>query len=317
MNQEQNQHLADDEIDLKELFLVLWQGKSWIIGTTLIAAIAAVAIALSLPNIYRSEALLAPVNSDNKGLGGLASSLGGLASLAGVSLPRGSGVDKTMTGIKVLKSRQFFANFIKKYDVLVPLLAAEDWDSTNNRLIINSGIYNTDNDTWVRDAKKPYKKIPTVQEAHKKFIEIISIDQDKETGFVTIAVDFFSPYIAKQWVDWLVQEINETIRQQDVQQAERSIAYLKEQIQATQLAELHAGLFQLIQSQTETIMLANASPEYLFKILDPAVVPELKYKPKRSVMVALSALFGVILGVLIVLIRHFLVNKSDVSMNIR
>jgi LPS O-antigen subunit length determinant protein (WzzB/FepE family) len=61
----------------------------------------------------------------------------------------------------------------------------------------------------------------------------------------------------------------------------------------------------MIQGQTETIMLANASPEYLFKTLDPAVVPELKAKPKRALICVLGALLGGMLGVLWVLIRHF------------
>ena len=40
----------EDQIDLRELIKVLWQGKLWIIGTTFIAAVISVAIALWLPN---------------------------------------------------------------------------------------------------------------------------------------------------------------------------------------------------------------------------------------------------------------------------
>jgi len=100
--------LVDDEIDLKELFSALWAGKLWIISTTVIASVIAIAVAISMPNIYRSEALLAPVSSESGGLGGLASQFGGLASLAGVSLPGGGGGDKTTMGLEVIKSRQFF-----------------------------------------------------------------------------------------------------------------------------------------------------------------------------------------------------------------
>jgi LPS O-antigen subunit length determinant protein (WzzB/FepE family) len=65
------------------------------------------------------------------------------------------------------------------------------------------------------------------------------------------------------------------------------------------------GFFELIQSQTETIMLANASPEYLFKTLDPAVVPEMKAGPKRALICILGSLLGALLGGLIVLVRYF------------
>lgn len=296
--------IQDDEIDLKELFSAIWSGKLTIIITTVVAAIIAVMFALSQPDIYKAEALLSPVSNDGGGMGGLASQFGGLASLAGVSLGGGS-ADKTTMGIEVLQSRQFFAQFMTDNDVLVPLMASKNWESSTNRLVINPEIYDVKTNTWLREAKAPRQSQPSVQEAHEKFKEIIAVFQDKETGFVTLSIEHYSPYVAKKWVDTLIVAINETIREQDVAQAERSISYLKQQIQTTQLAELQVGFFELIQSQTETIMLANASPEYLFKTLDPAVVPELKAKPKRALIAVLGTLLGGMLGVLIVLVRHF------------
>ena len=307
---------ADDEIDLKELFTALWAGKKIVIGTTFIASVLAVFIALSMPNIYRSEALLAPVSADGGGMGGLASKFGGLASLAGVSLPGGGG-DKTTMGIEVIKSRAFFAEFVRKYPVMVDLMAAEGWSAASNTVEINDDIYDVETKQWLREVDAPRTPEPSVQEAHEVFKGLLSVAQDKESSFVTISVEHFSPYVAKQWVDWLVQEINNTIREQDVAQAQRSIDYLKEQIQATQLADLQAGFFELIQSQTETIMLANASPEYLFKTLDPAVVPELKAKPKRALICVLGALLGGMLGVLIVLVRHFINKPEEAQVNPR
>ncbi|MGU5551574.1 Wzz/FepE/Etk N-terminal domain-containing protein, partial [Aeromonas hydrophila] len=50
---------GEDEIDLRELFAALWRGKWWIVVSTLVGAAIAVLVAISLPNIYRSEALLA------------------------------------------------------------------------------------------------------------------------------------------------------------------------------------------------------------------------------------------------------------------
>ena len=307
---EQNNQLQDDEIDLKERFGAIWSGKVTIIITTSIAAIIAVMFALSQPDIYKAQALLSPVSSEGGGIGGLASKFGGLASLAGVSL--GGSADKTTMGIEVLQSRQFFAKFMADNDVLVPLMAAKEWDRSANSLIINPDIYNVETNTWLREATAPRQPQPSVQEAYKKFKQIIAVSQNKETGLVTLSIEHYSPYIAKQWVDTLIVAINETIREQDVAQAERSISYLKQQIQTTQLAELQVGFFELIQSQTETIMLANASPEYLFKTLDPAVVPELKAKPKRPLIAVLGTMLGGMLGVLIVLVRYFS-RKDDTS----
>ena len=79
----QNTEAFDDEIDLKELFLVLWNGKLVITLITGFVAACTVLFALSLPNIYESKALLAPKGEDGAGgLAGLARQYGGLASLA-------------------------------------------------------------------------------------------------------------------------------------------------------------------------------------------------------------------------------------------
>lgn len=303
----------NDEIDLKELISAIWSGKLTVMISILLAAVISVSYALYLPNVYRAEALLSPVSSDgNGGAGSLANKFGGLASLAGVSLSSGSSVDKTTLGIQVLQSRHFFAEFSEVNNVILPLMAAKGWNSDDNSLLIDDKIYNAQTDTWVRQPVGSRKAKPSVQEAHEEFVKILSVIQDKDTGFIRVSVEHFSPYVAKEWVDSLVEAINKTVREQDVAKAERSISYLKQQIATTQLAELQTGLFELIQSQTETIMLANASPEYLFQTIDPAVVPELKVKPMRALICIIGVFIGGILGVLSVLVKYF-VQKSNTA----
>ena len=55
----------DDEIDLRELFYALWEGKWIIVSLTTFVSIVGVIYSLSLPNIYESKALLVPVNSSS------------------------------------------------------------------------------------------------------------------------------------------------------------------------------------------------------------------------------------------------------------
>jgi len=119
---------------------------------------------------------------------------------------------------------------------------------------------------------------------------------------VTLAFEHYSPTIAKQWVDWLVQDINATVMRQEVDEAEQAIEYLNKQIMATSLADLQNVFFRLIEEQTKTVMLANVSKEYLLKTLDPAVAPEKKAKPMRVLIVLLSAILSGFLALLVVLI---------------
>ena len=53
----------DDEIDLREIFYVLLEGKWIIVSVTAFVSTIGVIYSLLLPNIYESKALLVPVNS--------------------------------------------------------------------------------------------------------------------------------------------------------------------------------------------------------------------------------------------------------------
>ena len=91
----------NDEIDLRELFYALLEGKWIIVSVTTFVSIIGVIFSLSLPNIYESKALLVPVNPSSS----IAGSLGGyssLAGLAGISLPSGSDEGNSAKAIKNL-----------------------------------------------------------------------------------------------------------------------------------------------------------------------------------------------------------------------
>lgn len=302
---EQNTAPKDDEIDLREQFRVVWAGKWLLIGCTLLASIISIAVAVSLPNIYRAEALLAPSSAGGAGgLSALAAQYGDLASLAGINLGDVSDTDQTEFGLAVLKSRKFASGFIERHDILVPLMAAEDWNVKTGELEIDSSVYDEASETWVRDVKPPRTTIPSLHEASEVFQEQLMVNRDTETGFVGVAFEYYSPEIASQWLDWLIEDLNETVMREDIAEAERAIDYLTKQISNTSLADMRSVFFALIEEQTKTIMLAKVSDEYLLKTIDPAVAPDEKVRPYRSVIVVLSTLLGGFIGVLLVFMRY-------------
>ena len=303
--------VMDDEIDLKELFTVLWDGKLIISAITGIAAAISVIVALSLPNIYTATALLAPAESSGGGLSGLMKQYGGLASLAGVSLPGGGEGSRAQLGMELMKSRAFIGSFVERHDILPELMAVESWEQASGDVIFDAQVYDAATKTWVRDVDPPQSPQPSAQQAHKAFTAILSISEDNQTGYLSLSIEHQSPVIAAQWVSWLVKDVNATVRMQDVDEATKSIEYLKQQAAKTSLADLQTMFFELVQSQTETVMLAEARPEYVFKTIDPAVVPEEKSKPSRALICVLGTILGGILGIIIVLIRHYASSEAD------
>lgn len=297
---------SDGEIDLREVWNVVWNGK-WIIATTgLVFAILSVFYALSLSNIYKSEALLAPAGENSNGaLAELGGQFGGFASLAGINLGGGS-MDKTTLAIEVLKSREFISEFIQKYDLLVPLMAAKNWDPSTDKLMFDSDIYDEANKKWVRDPKPPMTPEPSSQESYKRFIELFTVSQDKITSYVTVSIEFYSPNVAKHWLDLLTQEINQEIKEREVAEAKRSIKYLNEQLEKTALADMKTVFYQLIEEQIKTVMFAEVRTEYVFKTIDPAIAPELKMKPKRTLIVLLGMMLGGVLSAFALILVPFL-----------
>jgi uncharacterized protein involved in exopolysaccharide biosynthesis len=300
-----HQNPYSDEIDLRALFRVLWDGRWLIILVAGFSALICILVAFSLPNTYKASALLAPSESSASGLPGLMRQYGGLASLAGVSLPSGEEGSRAQLGMELMKSRAFIGDFVERRQILPQLIAIESWDAKSGTVVFDSELYDEASESWVRRVELPKLAKPSAQEAHTAFSAILDVSQDKLTGFVSVSIEHQSAIAAAQWVNWLVEDINNAVKEQDVAEAQKSIEYLRQQVANTSLADLQAMFFELIQSQTETVMLAEARPEYVFKFIDPAVVPEEKYKPSRALISVLGTLLGGMLGAVMVLIRHY------------
>jgi len=302
--------VADDEIDLRELFTAIWQGKWVVIAITTLFAVASVFYAINQPNIYKSEALLAPAEEQQGGgLGALAGQFGGLASLAGVNLGGGNTSNKSQLAIEILKSRQFTSQFIQKHNLLPTLMAVKSWDLATGNLMYDTDVYNPDTNTWLREVKAPKQPEPSMQEAYKVFSNILTITESKESGMTTLAVDHQSPVIAQQWVNWLIQDINEVMKNRDVAEANKSTEFLTKQLNQTKIADIRTVLYKLVEEQTKTIMFANVRDEYVFKTIDPALVPEEKSGPKRALICILGVLLGGMLSIMFLLIKHFVSKK--------
>ncbi|EME3979683.1 Wzz/FepE/Etk N-terminal domain-containing protein [Vibrio alginolyticus] len=309
---------TDDEINLRELFYALWKGKWIIIVITFVFAISSVLYAISLPNVYKADALLAPAESSNGGgLSKMAGQLGGLAALAGVNLG-GSESSQTELAIQVMKSRKFIEAFITKHDLLVPLMAAKGWDLTNNKLILDDELYNSDTGEWLRKPDGLRGAKPTAQEAFEVFRkETLNVSQDKDSSLYKVSVKHYSPYVSQQWVNWLIEDINKVMRERTIEETSQNLTYLNTQLEKTAVADMQSTFYKLIEEQTKSLMLAEVQEEFIFKVVDPAVIPEIKSEPNRALICVLGTLLGVMLGLLISFLIYFskLKKHNDIREN--
>lgn len=301
---------SDEQVDLLEVVGELWADRKLLVGVTLLFAICSVLFALSLPNVYQASVLLRPQSSEGA-LGGLARQYGGLASLAGISLPSGSGQSKTQLALEVLKSKKFAYEFALRHDLLPAFFAAEGWDSKLDVVRYNPELYDFSSKQWLSDGEPPRSAAPSAEEFHELWLTRVGVSESSETGFVSLTMRHFSPALSKEWLDWLIKDLNEAIRAQDLAEAERAVLYLEQQLQQTKVAEIRELLAGLLRSHMESRMMATVEPHYVFSVIDPPTVPERKAEPNRPLLCILGTLLGVILSILLSRIRLAYRNRSE------
>jgi len=309
-NNIQNDTQYDDEIDLRELFGALWAGSRKIIAITAVFAFVSVIYALSLSDQYKATVLLAPAQSDSSDLSGALGQLGGLASLAGVDIGGGDSSEAQMAQ-EIMKSWSFIDVFIAENNISVEVYAAEGWSRGSNELQIDDDIYDAETKTWlVENDNTGEVGPPSSWVLFQAFSERLVVSENKKSGLVSVSIEYYSPQIAKQWLDMYVAAINAHMQQRQMEKVTNNINYLQAQIENTSIAEMREVFYTIIAEQTKNKMLAEASPEYAFVAVSPSMVPEEKSQPERAFICIIGTLLGGILSVLLVLVMHY-ARKSD------
>lgn len=240
--------------------------------------------------LYRSEALLAPVTEEQEGgMSRLAGQFGGIAAMAGIDIGAGGGTKEE--AIALLKSRALTEEFIDDKDLL-KVLFYEDWNEKKEK--------------W--NFADP-RDIPTMWDAYEKFDEDIrSVVEDRDTGLVTLVIKWQDPKLAAEWASELIKRVNESMRQRAIIDAEKSLNYLKQELDKTSSVEVQEAIYRLVENQIKKIMLANVREEYSFKIIDPPVAPDIdaEVEPNKKLIVILGFVFGFIGAVFIAFVKNYI-----------
>jgi uncharacterized protein involved in exopolysaccharide biosynthesis len=274
----------EDEIDLLELIRTLLQAWKTIVGITILCTGLAVGYAFYAPEVFKAETLLAPAQEEKSGASSALSQLGGLAAMAGVNIPADSNVERVLA---TLETRVFLKKFIEEKNLL-PIIFEDFWDSASN--------------SW---------KLQLVQEAFiaedgiSPLRGAIEVDQDK-SGLITLSISWKDPQVAAQWANDLVKQLNEQLREQAIADSKKRVGYLEQELAKTTLQDMRAVLYNLLESEKQKAMLANVKEDFALEVIDPAVAPETREKPKRKFIVALGGVCGGFLGIFAVFFAQFL-----------
>ncbi|QYE35960.1 hypothetical protein KZX46_08480 [Polymorphobacter sp. PAMC 29334] len=249
----------------------------WIILIFTVAGTAvALGVAYILPVTYRADVLLQPADDETP------KALGGLAAQFGVGLPNDS---KAAEAQAILESKEFTIEFIQRGN-LMPLLFDNIWDPAKQRWMVTDP-----------------RKIPTPLDGYRKFRDSIrQVTRDRTTGQVLLAIEWKDGEHAAAWANAMVAQLNETVRQRALREANESLRYLRVAYGDTTLTDVRTAVLSLMASELNKAMLANVRTDYAFRVLDPAIVPNRREKPNRVLIAAAGLAIGLALGVIIALL---------------
>jgi uncharacterized protein involved in exopolysaccharide biosynthesis len=273
----------EDEIDLLELIRTLLQAWKTIAGITIVCIVMSVGYALRVPVVFEAETLLAPATEGKSSASSALSQFGGLASLAGISMPSSSNTQKTLA---ILNTRVFLKNFVTQKKIL-PEIFSDYWDRSSNSWVLQDG----------QDAFEAEDAVEVLRNA---------ITTEKASGLIRLTLKWNDSVIAAEWANDLVKQLNEQLRLKAISDSQKRVGYLEQELAKTTLQDMRTVLYSLLEYEKQKAMLANVNEDFALIVIDPAVAPEIHSKPNRKLIVALGGVCGSFLGIFAVFFAQFL-----------
>ena len=247
--QQQNQ-FQEEEIDIMAIVKRLWEKKAFIIKVTCIFAVIGVFVAIFTPKEYTASCVVVP---ETKGGAFSASSLGGLAAMAGINLGASSGgemlsplmYDKLMKNIDLRKELMQTPVNWEEYDEPVTILdyyTNPDYAKTSVLgtvkkytiglpfVILNAIRGEQEKEEVALPANGPKLSAYTQDELKciKDFSNQFSIIADKKNGDVTISARMPEALAAAQVVDAVQNLLQKYVIELKLQKAEVNYEYIKQ-----------------------------------------------------------------------------------------
>ncbi|MGM0531658.1 MAG: Wzz/FepE/Etk N-terminal domain-containing protein [Bacteroidota bacterium] len=303
-----------DEIDLLEVFLKIWKYKWFIIIFTVIVAIGSIIYSLVQEPQYEAEVSLYQKSSQE----GRSSRIQNLASQFGMggALPSG-GAQFSIEDL--INSRRLNKKIIYK-----------NWDTKTYQDSVNLIEY------WEIEGETKQEKF---EKALKKIKNLISFNRDEETQLVTITVLMPEAQLAADIGNYLTTLIEEYIQTEQKTSATLNLQYIEERLETVEKElrqaeeelkrfrkrnrviesspelQLEQGRLQrkvtlkqevytTLQTESEMAEIDMIKETPVINLLDEAVAPEQRAKPKRKLIVIVGTFAGFFLSLLIVVLRY-------------
>ena len=293
----------DDEIDLRELFQSLWAGRRIIaLGVVILLFFASVFL-WTAERKFTVDYVFKPVSSDNNSpkLGGL----GGLASLAGVSLPTGGSGD-FLTFKALLQSEEVAAHLLKDHDLVAQIYGSE-WNGESREFQPPKRSVRAVAIGWIKTLLTGERKAdympPNAARLSRWLKGAFSVSEERDTGFLKLSSETPRPDLLVSVMTQATQITDQIIKTRFVETGESTVKFYQRKIATARSREHREALAQLIMQEEQKLMLASNGG---FFVVEPLTIPSVSLQPtspKSPLVLALSIVLGLFVGAGIVLIR--------------
>lgn len=275
-------HPEEPGVYLFDLILIAWDRRIWIAGGTLLMALCGLAYGILAQPEYYAEAVISPKESRKGGgvpamftqMGGLGGILAAEMGMNGVTLGRLE---------LVAKSRELTEEVVSGYGLL-PVLFDEAWDPEAK--------------DWRRG-----EAIPTARKGVDLLRKgILRVVADPKQGTLRIGIAFKDSTWAKRMADHYLEALNAQIRNNVIAETRQNQEFLTGQLGLAMDPLIREKIQNLIALEIERSMLASTRS---FDIIEKPVVPSIRTKPKRKLILIVSAMAGFLMSLAGVLAWRF------------
>jgi rubrerythrin len=301
---DQNPPQPNDEIDLKELFLHLWTGKYYIISAIVIFIVLASVYLNITTRKYDVVYTLAPVSTSDSRPS--LSGLGGLASLAGVSLPSNSSND--FLTFRFLLISEEVTEILLQDSNLVQSIFVDEWNMQEQK-------FQRPDPSLAKLILSPIKRLLTGNEtrayiapnASRLFAwmqDNIQISEDKETGFLVMKSTSSQPELMIHLMQMTSKTTDDLMKNRFIKRSEETLDFYNKQLSKARAREHREALATLLAEEDQKLILALRGQHF---IAEPVTIPSVSLyptSPKSSLVLALSIVLGGFLGSAFVLVRR-------------
>jgi hypothetical protein len=295
-----------DEVDLRELFLTLWHGKIYILFYSILFFFLSSMYLQNAERKYLVEYKIKPVGENQQK--NSFSGLGGIASLAGIQLPSNS-----MNDFKIFKELILsveVSEIILKNKELIKKIYDNEWNpSLNSFAEPSKNILKNYIDASKRiitgDNEVIYKP-PNARRLATYISKNISINEVKETGFLTLKAETSKPDMLLLLIAMSVEASDEIMRQRYIGFSKEPLDFYKEKLRTARSREHREVLAELISKEEQKLMFASKGKYF---IAEPYIEPTISLypvAPKPVLILFFSVILGSLTGCGIVIYRSVL-----------